>query len=34
MLSPLPVNKRKPKFHVREPNQPTAPASPPPPAAG
>ena len=26
MLSPLPVNKRKPKFHVRE----TAPASPPP----
>jgi translation initiation factor IF-3 len=29
MLSPLPVNKRKPKFHVRE----TAPAQPPPPAA-
>ena len=29
MLSPLPVNKRKPKFHVRE----TAPASPPPAAS-
>ncbi len=28
MLSPLPVNKRKPKFHVREP------APVPPPAAG
>jgi translation initiation factor IF-3 len=26
MLSPLPVNKRKPKFHVREAGQPTAPA--------
>jgi translation initiation factor IF-3 len=30
MLSPLPVNKRKPKFHVREPNQPTSPVGPPP----
>ncbi|MDI1319502.1 MAG: translation initiation factor IF-3 [bacterium] len=31
MLSPLPVNKRKPKFHVREhaPAQPPAPATPP-----
>jgi hypothetical protein len=26
MLSPLPANKRKPKFHVREAGQPTAPA--------
>lgn len=26
MLSPLPANKRKPKFHVREPHAPPAPA--------
>jgi translation initiation factor IF-3 len=32
MLTPLPINKRKPKFHVREhaPAQPSAPATPPP----